>query len=131
MSTNNLSAAGPPGTIPVPDAVRMANNWKVYLDKSAQAFITESFLVPIVAFQNILLYNPTAEGVRVYIGLEDSEDPNSAKLILVPVVDGKEVPYLPEPKTEGTVGGDGSSNTYDMTHPCPPECGGPESIFRS
>src|SRR6218665_4217172 len=106
---------GPEGTIPVPDAEQWAKNWLTFLETSKQPFQTRSFLLPIYDFQNILKYNPTADGVRVYLGLEDATDPTSSKLLLVPTVDGKDVPFL-EGNCDGIAAG-GQSNVYDLSKP--------------
>jgi hypothetical protein len=124
MSPNNFNDS-PDGTIPVDEAIQLALNWRTFLDSSAQGFVAESFLIPIIAFQNILLYNPEADGVRAYIGLSDPTDPTTAQLLLVPVSEGQDVIYLPI----GTIGygaGD-SSNVYDYTKVCPPICPPPGS----
>jgi hypothetical protein len=116
----------PQGTIPVELAYEWAANWRDYLEKSGQAFAIRSFLVPIVDFQNILLYNPNAESVRAYIGLETADDPMAANLMLVPVVDGQDVPLVPVSETDGggQLRGVTQSNIYDQSLPCPP-CGNP------
>ncbi|MBK0379125.1 hypothetical protein [Mucilaginibacter segetis] len=121
MSNENNSSSGPEGTIPVDYAIQLAENWRNYLVTSQQEFNIKSFSIPIIDFKNILLYNPDAEAVRAYIGLESPNDPKTAKLMLVPVVDGKDILVI-VPDTDGGVGGDGQSNVYDMTQPCPPEC---------
>jgi len=117
---NNLSG-NPDGTIPVKDAIQLAANWRNYLETSGQAFAAHAFLIPIIAFKNILLYNPLAEGVRAYIGLADSADPTTAKLLLVPVVNGDDVPYLVQ---NGSLSGvnEGLSNVFDLSALCPPFC---------
>lgn len=107
----------PDGTIPVPVAKEWAENWRTFLSTSEQEFVTRSFMVPICDFQNILLYNPDAEYVRAYIGLESATDPLSAKLMLVPVTDGSEIHVIP-----GTLGDAPKSNVYDLTTSCPPTC---------
>ncbi|MBD1395325.1 hypothetical protein [Mucilaginibacter glaciei] len=122
MSDSNNQSTGPDGTIPVNDAITLTRNWRTYLAASQQGFIAQSFSIPIVDFQNILTYNPDAEAVRAYIGLESATDPLSAKLVLVPVVDGQDVLFI-DTTTPGGVGGDpNSSNVYDLTNVCPPTC---------
>lgn len=123
---SNYPQAGPDGTIPVDNALTYAQNWSDYLTSSNQAFNIRSFKVPIVDFQNILKYNPTAEAVNVYIGLKVAEDPASAILVLVPVVDGHNMVVVPGDADLG-LGEGNQSNTYDMTTACPPTCpvGGP------
>jgi hypothetical protein len=127
MSTNNLNE-DPEGTIPVNQAVQLAANWRVYLATSEQAFVAQSFLIPIINFQNILQYNPDADGVRAYIGLDDPTDPTTAQLLLVPVSGGQDIVSLPH-GNGGKHGGAGSvsSNVYDFTSVCPPMCAAPGS----
>jgi hypothetical protein len=120
MSTKKLSD-DPEGTIPVDQAIELALNWRVFLDESGQDFITESFLIPIIAFQNILKYNPEADSVRAYIGLSDPADPTSSQLLLVPVVGGQDKTYLTDDKKREHAK-DAPSNVYDYTTPCPPVC---------
>jgi hypothetical protein len=120
MSTNNLNDS-PEGTIPVDQAVQLTANWRTYLATSGQAFVTQSFLVPIIDFKNILEHNPDAQSVRAYIGLADPTDPLSAQLLLVPVSEGQDVVYLPQGhgNSESTTL---KSNVYDLTTACPPIC---------
>jgi hypothetical protein len=108
---------GPAGTIPVEVAIELTANWRKYLTTSNPAFATQSFLLPMVDFQNIVKYNPDAEGVRVYLGLEDATDPTSAKLVLVPVSKGADVVHL----KRGNGDPDGS-NVFDLSKACPPIC---------
>jgi hypothetical protein len=129
MSTNNLNA-DPEGTIPLNQAVQLAANWRAYLATSGQAFVAQSFLIPIINFQNILQYNPDADSVRAYIGLEDPTDPNTAQLLLVPVSGGVDIVSLPAGNGVGNGGGVGNplpSNVYDYTSVCPPTCAAPGS----
>ncbi|HTH83279.1 MAG TPA: hypothetical protein VL490_10110 [Mucilaginibacter sp.] len=123
MNVNDLPTSDPEGTIPVAEATRLTANWRAYLQVSKQAFATHAFLLPIIDFKNILQYNPDAEGIRAYIGLDDANDPTSAKMILVPVVNGQDVCYLPKPPG-ASLGDDDddTSNTYDVSTTCPPEC---------
>ena len=123
MSSNNLNDS-PEGTIPVDQAIQLTANWRAFLATSGQAFVAQSFLIPIINFQNILLYNPDAEGVRAYIGLADPADPASAQLLLVPVKNEQDVVYFPLGN-----GGDGEngSNVYDLSTLCPPHCPAPGS----
>jgi len=115
MSTTN----DPEGTIPFSDAIDMTANWRQHLASSGQPFVTQSFLIPIVSFTNILLYNPDAEGVNAYIGLENPTDLTTAKLILVPVVNGQDVPVIPNPNGKAN---SIQSNVYDLASSCPPFC---------
>jgi len=115
MSSTN----DPDGTIPVTTAKEWAENWRIYLATATTDFVTRSFLIPIIDFQNILLYNPNAESVRAYLGLEDAQDVTSVKLMLVPVNEGEEVHYV----SVGSAPGEPKSNVYDFTTSCPPTCG--------
>jgi hypothetical protein len=122
MSTENTLNNDPDGTIPVDIARVWAENWRTYISTSGSEFVTRSFLIPIIDFQNILLYNPDAESVRAYIGLESATDPLTAKLMLVPVEGGQEV--LVKDIVGGGLG-DPNSNVYDFTKACPPDCPAP------
>jgi hypothetical protein len=123
MSTENNSSNDPEGTIPVGQAAQMTANWRNYIETSGQEFAINAFLIPIINLQNILKYNPDAEGVRAYLGLIDATDPSTVQLVLVPVVDGNDVPYLPlQNGADGILQGGGGSNTYDYTKTCPPVC---------
>jgi hypothetical protein len=114
---------GPEGTIPVAEAIELTLNWRTYLAASNPAFAAQSFFVPIINFVNILKYNPNAEGVRAYIGLEDPNDPTSAKLLFVPVANGEDVVYLQQDNEVGE-----GSNVFDMTTVCPPVCPPPSIL---
>jgi hypothetical protein len=121
MNNLNNQSTGPEGTIPVDEAIAMTKNWRDHLETSNDKFLVKSFLVPIIDFKNILKYNPDAEAVRAYIGLEDVNDPMSSKLILVPVVSGKDVIYKSaseNPALDSEI----DSNIYDLTKACPPVC---------
>lgn len=109
----------PDGTIPVAVAKEWAANWRTFISTTSPDFVTRSFLIPIIDFQNILLYNPSAEAVRAFIGLTDPEDATTAKLMLVPVMEEEEILVLP---LVGGGLGDTQSNVYDMTTACPPTC---------
>ncbi len=126
MNNSLFPSTDPEGTIKVPYAKTLSLNWRTYLKTSKQAFATHAFVIPIVSFQNILKYNPNAEAVRAYIGLEDPANPASVKLMLVPIIGGNDVLYLSNAAnaiTEGEGDDDDPSNVYDLTKPCPPECG--------
>ncbi|MES2267371.1 MAG: hypothetical protein V4520_11450 [Bacteroidota bacterium] len=114
-----MPTTDPDGTIPVATAKEWAANWRDYLVTSTSDFITRSFEIPIVDFQNILLYNPNAESVKAFIGLKEFGDPLSAQLMLVPMVEGEEVHAL---QLVGGPVGETQSNIYDMTTACPPTC---------
>jgi hypothetical protein len=121
MNSINNESTGPEGTIPVDEAIAMTQNWRAYLEGSKQNFSAKSYLIPIIDFKNILKYNPDAESVRAYIGLENVNDPMSSKLILVPIVGGKDVIY----KSTGDnseLSSEADSNIYDLTRVCPPYC---------
>jgi hypothetical protein len=125
----NEDPNSPEGTIPVPTAMDMTANWRLFLNANEPNFQVRSYYISIVSLQNMLKYNPDAEGVRAYIGLGDLEDIHSTKLLFIPVVDGKEVPYRQIPSENG-LGGcdtDDCSNIYNLNDPCPPVCapGGP------
>ena len=122
MSTENTSNNDPDGTIPVDVARAWAENWRTYIAAEDPGFVIRSFFIPIIDFQNIVLYNPDAEGVRAFIGLEDETDPLTAKLMLVPVVNGEEI--LVKSVVGGGLG-DPNSNIYDLTRACPPDCVNP------
>jgi len=122
MSTNDLPNSSDDGTVPVPQAMQMTANWRTYLESSQQVFNVRSYLIPIIDFKNILKNNPDAEAVRAYIGLTDAADPATSQLLLVPIVNGKEIIHLSTGDNGGGDGDDGDSNIYDLTTPCPPQC---------
>jgi hypothetical protein len=121
MSNLHNESTGPEGTIPVDEAIAMTQNWRAYLDTSKERFSAKSYLIPIIDFKNILKYNPDAENVRAYIGLENVNDPMSSKLIFVPIVDGKDVIYKSTSENPA-LSSETDSNIYDVTKVCPPFC---------
>jgi hypothetical protein len=122
FSSNQTNpSTGPEGTIPVDEAIAMTKNRRDYLETSNDKFSAKSYLIPIIDFKNILKYNPDAENVRAYIGLENVNDPTSSKLILVPVVNGKDVIYK-STSDNPALSSDPESNIYDITKVCPPLC---------
>ena len=128
MSNLDNESQGPEGTIPVDEAAEMTKNWRDYLKSTNQEFAARSFLIPIVDFQNILKYNPDAEAVRAYVGLKEIDGSKSSKLVLVPVVDGKDVLFQSTEGIQG-LGVEPESNVYDFTTTCPPVCTIDESIL--
>ncbi|MES2487223.1 MAG: hypothetical protein V4581_14905 [Bacteroidota bacterium] len=122
MSTKDLPGGSSAGTIPVEEAAERTQNWRTYLSTSGQDFITRSFYVPILSLDSFIHNNPTAEAMRVYIGLTDPNDPLTSQIFFVPIVDGKEQLFQGT-EAQGGVGGPGGSNVYDMSTSCPPECG--------
>jgi hypothetical protein len=108
------------GKVPVAVAIEMTANWRQYLAQSGQKFDKKAFLIPISDLKEILENNPGAEGARAYIALKDAADPSTATLLLVPVVDGKDVVYVNG--GEGDPNSDDDSSIYDYTKPCPPYC---------
>jgi hypothetical protein len=121
MSTNDLPNDPSEGTIPVDEAIEMARNWRTYLETSGQDFNVRSWLIPRVSYDNLLKNNPTMEAVRAYIGLYDPADPTSSQILLVPVVDGHDKLY--QDTKDGVGGNEDDSNIYDLSNPCPPNCG--------
>jgi hypothetical protein len=129
MATQDQTS--PEGTIPVSEAMKMTSTWRLYLNNNTTDtdFQVRSYLIPIISFQNLLKYNPDAEAVRAYIGLNELEDVSTTELLLVPIVGGKEMPYrqildgggLGDPDCDT----DDCSNIYDLSAPCPPECPAP------
>lgn len=119
MPTNDeLPEAG--RKITVTEAVRLTTNWRTYLAELECDFQTKAFLIPIESIKNLLTTNPDAEGVRAYLGLNDADDAMSGKLVLVPVVDGEDVIFLPGSNVDPDEEDD--SNVYDRSIVCPPYC---------
>ncbi len=107
-------------TVPVQEAARMTRNWRNFISKESQEFKIKGFLIPIEDIKEILQYNPNAEGIRTYLALENENDPSSAKLMIVPVVNGNDVIYRPASSNLTDVK---ESSVYDFTSPCPSVCG--------
>jgi hypothetical protein len=123
MSTDSTINDSPDGTIPLETAKAWAANWRSHLSTSEDAFQGRSFFIPITSINTLLANSEGIEGVRAYIGLEDEADTLTAKLVMVPIVNGEEVHTLP-----GENGGDVRSATVDLVNACPPFCptgGGP------
>src|ERR1700753_1786474 len=101
MATQDQTS--PEGTIPVSEAMKMTSTWRLYLNKNTTDadFHVRSYLIPIISFQNLLKYNPDAEAVRAYIGLNELEDVSTTELLFVPIVNGKEMPYRQIPPQNG------------------------------
>ena len=112
--------------ITVTEAVRLTTNWRTYLFESECDFQAKAFLIPIASIKNLLATNPEAEGVRAYLGLNDADDAMSGKLVLVPVVDGEDVIFLPG--SNGDPDEEDDSNVYDRGTPCPPMCSLPNEL---
>jgi hypothetical protein len=120
MSTTNDGLPDAGRKITVTEAVRLTTNWRAYLAESECDFQAKAFLIPIESIKNLLATNPNAEGVRAYIGLNDADDAMSGKLVLVPVVDGEDIIFLPG--SNGDPNAEDDSNIYDRSKQCPPDC---------
>lgn len=120
MPNTNAPALEAGRKITVTEAVRLTTNWRTYLDESECDFQAKAFLIPIASIKNLLDTNPDAEGVRAYLGLNDPDDAMSGKLVLVPVVDGEDVIFLPD--GNGDPDEEDDSNVYDRSQQCPPYC---------
>lgn len=120
MQNNNNSLPEATGKITVAEAVELTSNWRTYLENNDLELQTRSFLISINSITNLLAENPDAEGVRMYLGLKDAEDPNSGKVVLVAVVNGDDVIYVPG--SNGDPDSVDDSNVYDRTSTCPPDC---------
>lgn len=120
MDENSPSLPESTGKITVSEAAALTANWRAYLASSGQDFQAKAFLIPIISIKNLLEQNPDAESVRVYFGLEDATDPNSAKAVIVPVVEGNDIIFIPG--RNGDPEDEDDSNVYDRTELCPPTC---------
>lgn len=118
---NNENASQTTGKITVNTAIELTSNWRTYLRKSEQGFQTKAFLIPIESLNHLINQNSKADSVRVYLGLENVDDPSTATLILVPVINDTDVIYIPGGSDNGDSEDD--SNVYDRTGKCPPDCG--------
>lgn len=105
----------------VAEAIRLTTNWREYLKSSGQDFQVRGFLLPVESIRALLDTNPEAEGIRAYIGLENVNDPANANLVLVPVVGGEDIIFIPGSAQRGA--NEDDSNVYDRSSPCPPLCG--------
>jgi hypothetical protein len=120
MTTPNDELPEAGRKITVTEAVRLTTNWRTYLAESECDFQTKAFLIPITTIENLLTTNPEAEGVRAYLGLNETENAVSIKLVLVPVVNGEDIIFLPG--SNGDPNSEDDSNVYDRVPECPPNC---------
>jgi hypothetical protein len=101
-----------PGSIPVELAVEYTTNWRTYLSSSNEAFDLQSIWVSIDKIKSLLEHNAGADGLRVYMGLEDPADATSIKIVMVPTKNEQDVVELE----------DGRPNVIDQLIYCPPIC---------
>ena len=71
------------GSSSVAEAAKATANWRAYLEASNNEFNLQSFWISIDKIKSLLEHNPDADGVRVYMGLNDAADPTSFKIVTV------------------------------------------------
>ncbi|QJD94755.1 hypothetical protein HH214_02125 [Mucilaginibacter robiniae] len=120
MYDTNSSLPDASGKISVSTAATLTANWRSYLATSGQDFQTKAFLIPINSIKNLLANNPDAEGVRVYLGLEDASDADSGKLVIVPTIGDNDIIFMSD--SSNNPDSEDDSNVYDRTDSCPPLC---------
>lgn len=126
MDNNETPLPGSEGKISVYEAATLTENWRSYLEISGQEFQAKSFLIPITSVKSLLNNNPEAESMRIYFGLEDSKNPISAKAVLVPVVNGNDIIFIPG--SDEDLNSEDDSNLYDRSALCPPNCSSPNIL---
>ena len=102
----------PHASMPVKEAIEATANWRAYLTASNNPFDLKSFWISIDKIKDLLERNPDADGIRIYLGLENAADPTSFKFVTVSTKDGADVVKLPNGES-------------DVTPPpiyCPPFC---------
>lgn len=87
-----------PGSTPIKDAIEATTNWRTYLSASKSEFDLKSFWMSIDTIKSLLEQTPDADGIRIYLGLENAEDPTSFKFVTVSTKDQKDVFELPDGK---------------------------------
>lgn len=120
------SLSGSSGKISVKEGIRLTTNWRQLLTETKQPFQVLGFLIPADSIKQLLANNPDAEGVRAYVGLDDPARPESANLVLVPVVNGDDIIFIPGSNRDE--GDEDDSNLYDRATPCPPICAPPNDL---
>jgi len=101
-----------PGSMPVAEAIEATKNWRTYLASSNNEFDLRSFWISIDKIKTLLKHNPDADGIRIYLGLENAEDPTSFKFVTVSTQNQVDVVEL-------------SNGESDIAPPpiyCPPFC---------
>lgn len=101
-----------PGSISVELAAEFTSNWRTYLAASNNEFDLKSFWISIEHIKSLLAHNPDADGMRVYLGLSDPENPTSFKFVTVTTKHQEDVIELP----------DGAPNLIPPPVYCPPVC---------
>jgi hypothetical protein len=112
MATENNHGYDGFNSIPLEKGIELAKNWRTYLSSSNSEFQTKSFWIDIRTIQAILNNSPEADGIRGYIGLEDTNDPANIKIVLVGTKDNQDIidlPYNEDP-------------IHDFVSTCPPVC---------
>lgn len=86
------------------------DNWKKSVGKNQATKTIQYFTMPVVDFSEVVGEKPAK--VRLYLGLDESVDPNVPHLMAVGV----------DSSGNNMISGD--DHVYDITQPCPPGCVG-------
>lgn len=101
-----------PGSSSVAEAAEATANWRTYLAASNSEFNLQSFWISIDKIKKMLEHNPDADGIRMYMGLNDAANPTSFKIVTVTTKHKQDVVELP----------DGESIIDPPPIYCPPIC---------
>lgn len=101
-----------PGSMPVEEAIEATANWRSYLSSSNSEFNLQSFWISIDKIKSLLEHHPDADGIRVYLGLENAANPTSFKIVTVPTQNRVDVIEL----------SNGESIVLPPPIYCPPVC---------
>ena len=113
----------PTDVIPLSEAETLTQNWRTFI--APQAIVPSSFIhafyIPMDDITQLAAFHTEAIAVRAYVCMENTTDPMTAKIVLVPVSE-KNTDILSTyiPGTDGT--SVEVSTIYDFTQPCPQAC---------
>jgi len=115
----------PTDTIPLDEAETLTQNWRSFIAPQAitpdpNSYI-HAFYIPMDDIVQLANFHTEAIAVRAYLCMENTTDPMTAKVVLVPVSEkGTDILSTHVPATDGSTVE--VSSIYDFTQPCPQAC---------
>jgi len=116
-------------SVPLSTAKQWCTNWlttyKKYFPGAKDQEVLRGFTIPIEDILELANVHAQCSGVRAYLAIADLNDPQTAKILLVPIDEkGHDIPtekfttIVPPP-----------SHIYDFTLPCPAQCDVTSPLF--
>jgi hypothetical protein len=124
----------PTDTISLELAETLTTNWRTFIAPQSispdpNSYI-HAFYIPIADIVQLAAFHSEAIAVRAYLCMENTTDPMTAKVVLVPV-DEKNNDILSITVPDGEKADIQQSTIYDFTQPCPQACDFASPLYES